>query len=134
MAHTGGCQCGAVRYEVTDDLGGIYVCHCTDCQAQSSSAFGISVNVPLDHLKITKGTPKTFNWTGGGNAKHGAFCAACGTRLWHLSGDNDRNPSVKGGTLDHAIDLTDAVHIWTLSKLPGIVIPDGCRQFAEEPV
>ena len=39
---TGGCQCGAVRYEVTGPPIKLYVCHCTECQRQSGSAFGMS--------------------------------------------------------------------------------------------
>lgn len=133
MTHTGGCQCGAIRYEVSGDLGKIFVCHCTDCQAQSSSAFGISVGVRLADLTVTKGSPQVFRWAGGGAAKRGAFCPACGTRLWHLSGDDDQEPSIKGGTLDTPVDLTNAIHIWTASKLRGVIVPAGCQQFPEEP-
>ena len=133
MANTGGCQCGAIRFEISGVLGDIYVCHCTDCQAQSSSAFGISVNVRANTLKTIQGSPRTYTWVGGGNRKHGTFCPACGTRLWHMSGEHDPEPSVKGGTLDRPVDLTNAIHLWTTSKLPGVVIPDTCRQFPGEP-
>ena len=42
---TGGCQCGAIRYEISSPPVELYVCHCRECQKQSSSAFGISANL-----------------------------------------------------------------------------------------
>jgi hypothetical protein len=41
--------------------------------------------------------------------------------------------NVKAGSLDQSVDLTDAVHIWTSSKLPGVVIPDGALCYPKEP-
>ena len=41
--------------------------------------------------------------------------------------------SIKGGSLDRPVDLTRATHIWVSRKLPGVVIPEGAPQFAEEP-
>ena len=61
------------------------------------------------------------------------FCGSCGSRVWH--GDKDRADeiSIKGGSLDEPLDLTNAIHIWTSRKLRGVAIPDGARQYAEEP-
>ena len=44
----GGCQCGAVRYAISAAPLTLYCCHCTECQAQSSSAFGMSMLVDYD--------------------------------------------------------------------------------------
>ncbi|HEX6016235.1 MAG TPA: GFA family protein, partial [Geminicoccaceae bacterium] len=62
-----------------------------------------------------------------------AFCPACGSRLWHEPEDDRPTLTVKAGSLDEPVDLSGAVHIWTKRKLPGVVIPDGARQFAGEP-
>ncbi len=51
----GGCQCGTVRYEITDDPVALYVCHCRECQKQSSSAFGISVIVKRSEFRVARG-------------------------------------------------------------------------------
>ena len=52
---TGGCQCGALRYESAGEPIALYVCHCRECQKQSASAFGISVIVPVDAFDLKQG-------------------------------------------------------------------------------
>jgi hypothetical protein len=141
---TGQCQCGAVRYESTGDIVNIYVCHCRECQKQSSSAFGISVEVPSAGLRVTRGSPKFWGRdTDSGKRIRCAFCPDCGSRLWHESDrhESDRNEpdrpaptlTLKGGLLDVAPDLSSAIHIWTRRMLPGVVIPEGVRQYPGEP-
>jgi len=49
---TGGCQCGTVRYQITAAPLAVYVCHCTECQRQSGSAFALSLAVPRDALAV----------------------------------------------------------------------------------
>ena len=131
---TGGCQCGAVRYESDGEMTGLYICHCSECRRQSGSAFGISVIVPRDGLRVTRGAPDF--WTratdSGGRLKC-AFCPACGARLWHASESKTKTVSIKGGTLDDPPDLASAVHIWTSRKLPGVTLPDNVQQFRQEP-
>ena len=41
--------------------------------------------------------------------------------------------SVKGGSVDQPLDLSEAVHIWTTRKLPGVLIPEHAEQFPQEP-
>ncbi len=130
---TGGCQCGAVRYAITAELGPIYVCHCRECQKQSASAFGISVIVPAADLRLARGEVGTWSRpTDSGRTLDCMFCRACGSRLWHATPGEDVF-SVKGGSLDAPVDLSGAVHIWTARKLPGVVIPEGAVRFAGEP-
>ena len=129
----GGCQCGTVRFAVTEPPQIIYVCHCRKCRKQSASAFGISVIVPRDALRITGGTPAHWSCAGdSGRIFDSAFCPTCGTRLWH-TGEGSATISIKGGSLDEPPGLEDAVHIWVSRKLPGVIIPDGAQQFREEP-
>jgi hypothetical protein len=60
------------------------------------------------------------------------FCIECGTRIRHANPRED-TVSIKGGSLDVAMDLTAAFHIWTSRKLPGVVIPEVTTQYSEEP-
>ena len=133
MKLTGGCQCGAVRYEISAPPLSVYVCHCRECRRQSASAFGISVIVSGDAFTLTQGKVRTWRRpTDSGRVLDCMFCVECGSRIRHITpGDNEI--SVKGGSLDQPPDLTGAMHIWTSRKLPGVVIPDGATQFPEEP-
>jgi hypothetical protein len=133
MHIAGGCQCGAVRYEISAAPLQIYVCHCRECRRQSASAFGISAIFPRAALTVTQGETRTWTRpTDSGRVLDCAFCAACGSRLWHATPGEDV-VSIKGGSLDEPADLTGAIHIWTSRKLPGVVIPDDAPQYAEEP-
>jgi hypothetical protein len=131
---TGGCQCGEVRYESRGEVRALYVCHCGECRKQSASAFGMSLEVPRAGLRVTRGAPKF--WTrpaDSGRRVRCAFCPACGSRLWHEREGVTETLTIKAGSLDEAVDLSTAIHIWTSRKLPGAVIPEGARQFSEEP-
>ena len=132
---TGGCQCGAVRYAIGGAPLALYVCHCRECQKQSASAFGVSLEVARTDLRLTRGTPA--RWTrmaDSGRRLACLFCPECGSRLWHEPADGaGPTLTVKGGSLDEPLDLTPAVHIWTARKLAGVLIPADARQFPGEP-
>ena len=130
----GGCQCGAVRYEVTAEPVALYVCHCRECRKQSASAFGISIIVGRQDFRITRGEVKVWSRpTDRGGRLACAFCPECGSRLWHEAVGAAATISVKGGSLDEALDLRAAVHIWTARKLPGVLIPSTAARFPGEP-
>jgi hypothetical protein len=131
---TGGCQCGAYRYRVSGAPLRLYVCHCTECRAQSASAFGISLIVGMDDVRLTSGVPKVWERPAASGGRLAcSFCPECGTRLFHHSSIRPGVLSIKGGSLDERPDLSQAYHIWTASKLPGVVIPPGATCYAQEP-
>lgn len=131
---TGGCQCGAVRYELAGAPVALYVCHCRECRKQSASAFGISVIVRSADLHLVQGAPRSWSRPAdSGNIVHCHFCPDCGSRLWHGDREREAEISVKGGSLDRPVDLGAAIHIWTIRKLPGVAIPEQARRFDREP-
>jgi hypothetical protein len=130
---SGGCQCGEIRYEVTGEAIGLYICHCLECQKQSASAFGITYEVTQTEFKVIKGIPKYWvRDTDSGLKLRCAFCPTCGSRVWHDYGPSSKTISIKGGSLDEPVDVTNAVHVWVKRKLPGIVIPDGVKQISDD--
>ena len=134
MPVAGGCQCGAVRYEISAAPIQIYLCHCRECRRQSASAFGISAIFPRPALTLTQGETKTWTRpTDSGRVLDCVFCNICGSRVWHATSGEDV-VSIKGGSLDGPVDLTGAMHIWTSRKMAGVMIPDDAIQYAEEPV
>ncbi|MDP3750130.1 MAG: GFA family protein [Phenylobacterium sp.] len=80
---TGGCQCGAVRFKVTGELGRASICHCRMCQKAFGGPYGALVSVNKADLEWTRGEPKRF---ASSNKVDRGFCGDCGTPLtfeWH---------------------------------------------------
>jgi hypothetical protein len=76
--HTGGCQCGAVRFAVYIQPRKIGLCHCRMCQKASGAPFAVLAEVPWADFAWTRGTPATFR-SSSRSARD--FCAGCGTPL-----------------------------------------------------
>jgi hypothetical protein len=118
---TGGCQCGAVRYAVTARPLTLYACHCSECQRLSSSAFGMSMPVPRDALRLIAGATKDWQRTAASGAVvTGQFCPDCGTRLLHLTSSNPKTIVVKPGTLDDTSWLEPVGHVWARRAQPWV--------------
>ena len=121
---TGGCLCGAVRYTVRQTMRfQSYVCHCTDCQTRSGSAFGIQLSVLTGDLEVNGVLLKGEHVQPSGAVAGIYACEKCLTRIYT---DNDRRPGIanlRAGTLDNSQTLVPATHLWVSSKLPWVVIP-----------
>jgi hypothetical protein len=131
---TGGCQCGAVRYESSGEPKALYVCHCAECRKQSASAFGMSLVVQRSGFRVTQGTPEFWTWRAdSGREVKCAFCPDCGSRLWHEREAVSETVTIKAGSLDEPVDMTNAIHIWTSRKVPGVIIPEDALQYPQEP-
>lgn len=126
----GGCQCGVVRYRLEGGLGRLTACHCRDCQRQSGSAFGLSLNLPAEAFQLLSGELKKFTVVcDSGRTKDCAFCGSCGTRIHH---SGEWGMSIKAGTLDDTSGLSPEAHYWTKRKQPWIDIPEGAQCFADD--
>lgn len=128
----GGCQCGAVRYTLRAMPHVVYCCHCTQCQKQSSSAFGISVRVNEADLTVS-GDVAQFEQSISGKPVIRQFCPACGTRLFHRRKDYAAMLNIKGGTFDDTRWLKPAGHIWTGSKLAWVILPEDALTYEGQP-
>src|SRR5690348_147405 len=79
---SGGCACGAVRYECTARPLAMFNCHCKTCQKVTGGAYTPVLIVPAKAFRMTQGTLR-YHFTdrvGGGNHKRG-FCGDCGSRI-----------------------------------------------------
>ena len=128
---TGGCACGAVRYELTERPLIVHACHCRDCQRVTGGAFVINLWVEARFVKATGAAPASFRLRGGSGKGHDvSFCAACGTYVWSryhvVPGDC---LFVRAGTLDDPAAVTPDVHLFTRTKVPWLALPEGARAF-----
>ncbi len=130
---TGGCECGAVRYRVAGDVAAAYACHCRECQLQSASAFGISVPVWANNLELKGALHSWSRSTDSGGTTECFFCPTCGCRIYHANPDLPGMITVKGGTLDDAIDLRLVAHIWVDSRQGWLDLPGNVPQWPQQP-
>ena len=132
MTLTGGCQCGAVRYEVSAEPLEVYVCHCRECRRQSASAFGISVIVPAEAFVLRQGNLRIAE-----PADRQRQVLEC--MFWSIAARASATPvpatrrSASRAAPGQPPGPDRGLPIWTSRKLRGVVIPEGAWCFAEEP-
>jgi hypothetical protein len=117
----GSCHCGAIRFEADADAEKAGVCHCTDCQALTGSAFSLFLPVPKESFHLSSGEPKVYVKTAqSGNRRAQAFCANCGTRLWASVEKDPPVFNVRIGTLRERAELKPRLQLWCRSALPWV--------------
>ncbi len=125
MKIDGGCHCGDITYEAEIDPETVGICHCTDCQALSASAFRTLVMAPEDDFRILSGDPKIYVKTGSSGAKRAqGFCPECGSAIYATAvGDGPKVYNIRLGTVRQRAELTPKKQIWfrsALHWLPGL--------------
>ena len=118
MHVTGHCYCRKITFEAEADPATASVCHCTDCQEITGTAYRIVVRAT--GFTLLSGTPKVWLKTAeSGNRRAHAFCADCGSPLYSgAPGGALDSVTLRVGTLDQRRDLTPVKQIWTRSALP----------------
>ena len=116
---TGGCLCGAVRYESAGDPVFSLQCHCRDCQRQTGSAYIAAMRVPAAGFRITQGTPKQYVSTSdSGNRVTRAFCGDCGSPIYIQVSTRPDLVGLRVGTLDDPSGFRAEADIFVKSAQP----------------
>lgn len=116
---SGGCACGAIRYECAAEPLLFLNCHCRDCQRETGSAFAPILAVPKTAFTITHGSPQYFALTAdSGQTTKRAFCAACGSPLFGLPGSVPDLVTIRVGSLDDPSEFRPSQDIYTASAQP----------------
>lgn len=129
----GACLCGHVTYEATIDADRIAICHCTDCQINSGTAFRYAVMVPREDFRLLSGKLKVFVKTAeNGNRRALSFCPECGTSIH--GGDVGDSPSfsLRLGTSHQRAELRPAIQIWCRSRLDWVNDISDMRELHEQ--
>lgn len=115
MKIDGGCHCGKITYEAVIDPGRVTICHCTDCQQQTGSAFRVTTFVPDGDFRILQGSPSTYLKTtaeSGGKSVH-AFCGDCGSNLFVTPlRDGAAFHGIQVGTIRQRGQLRPSKQVW----------------------
>lgn len=110
--HTGGCQCGAIRFRAEGTLGEASVCHCRMCQKAFGGFYAPFVWVRETVFTWTRGAPKHFQSS---NVVTRGFCAHCGTPLSYEGPDG---VAIAIGAFDHPEQIAPRVQYGIEGKLP----------------
>ena len=132
MNLTGGCYCGALRYEVTGDPMFQGQCHCRECQYISGGSPNVIMGFPVASFKYTQGEPKAFRRKDLESPVTREFCPECGT---HIVSKPPGMPAaiIKVGTLDDPSQFTPQMAIQLLDKQSFHHVPDGVKTFDRMP-
>ena len=109
---TGGCLCGAVRYEVTGPLRDVIVCHCAMCR-RTHGHVGAYTAAPKSALRIVEG--RGLRWYASSPKARRGFCGECGGTLFYDPLAKDAM-SIAAGTLDPPTGLTTTLQIHVASR------------------
>ena len=114
MKIDGECLCGAVRFEGDVDPARVFICHCTDCQTQSGSAFRTIVLAAPETFALTSGQLETYEKRAeSGVIRSLAFCGRCGTAVYGGPGPGQPGLlSVRVGTLRQREQLRPVAQLW----------------------
>jgi hypothetical protein len=131
MRIDGGCHCGNLSYEAEVDPDKVGVCHCTDCQALSGSAFSLFVPVAKEAFRL-RGEARLYVKTAeSGNRRAQAFCPGCGTRLYASAEKDPQVFNLRVGTVRQRAALAPKAQIWCRSALPWVMDLATVRQHAK---
>ena len=125
---TGGCRCGAVRYEVADAFLYAANCHCSACRAATGSAFKPFAGIEREKLTVTQGADELAVF--GEDDLNDTRCGACGCFLYSVVRDG-AFVHVAMGSLVDAPSIRPSSHIFVGSKAPWYEITDALPQFDE---
>ncbi|MFU2325778.1 GFA family protein [Pseudomonas sp. NFX98] len=119
----GSCLCGNVQYSTLATPLMTAVCHCSDCQKQSGSAFSVNVLVPTEGFEVEGRSLSSYASNGGsGFPVRRFFCSTCGSALYSAVTTMPGLFAVKAGTLSDSSALKPALHLWCASAQPWVAI------------
>ncbi len=99
MRIDGHCHCGQITFQAEVEPGTVRICHCTDCQMLSGTAYRTAIAAPAESF-VLRGTPKTYVKTAdsGGQRVH-AFCPNCGTPVYSAAVGETPSYTLRVGTI-----------------------------------
>jgi hypothetical protein len=118
MKIDGGCHCGQITFEAEVDPNAMFICHCTDCQTLTGSAYRAVISASAAHFVLRTGTPKSYVKTAeSGNKRRHAFCGNCGTPIYACAVDDPQSYSLRIGAITQRSAFSPQRQIWRGSAL-----------------
>ena len=117
MKIDGNCLCGHITYEAEIDPQSVTICHCTDCQTHSATAYGVVVGIVGDAFRLLGGELKTYEKIAqSGTVRALTFCPECGTRIHAKTvGEGSSFFGLRVGTVRQRDRLKPSLQVWCRS-------------------
>ncbi len=133
VAMEGRCTCGAVRYRLNARPLFVHCCHCTWCQRETGSAFAVNAFIEASQVELLQGKlVQTTLPSASGKGQVLWKCKDCGVTLWsNYAGAGPKFHFVRVGTLDEPSRAPPDIHIYTSTKQPWVILPEGVPAVAE---
>ena len=124
---TGGCDCGLVRYRMETRPLFVHCCHCRWCQRETGASFALNALIEADRVTLLGNEPELVDTPSqSGKGQKIARCPSCRIAVWsNYAGAGPALRFVRVGTLDEPDHLPPDIHIFTASKQPWVVLPEG---------
>ena len=133
MKIDGACHCGNITYVAEIDPESVGVCHCTDCQIFSGSAFRANVRAAKEAFSIRSGRPKIYIKTAESGAKRAqAFCPECGTSIYSAAPSDPQVFNIRLGTARQRGELRPKSQGWCRSARDWVMDLQSIKQFAKQ--
>ncbi len=111
----------------------VHCCHCRWCQRESGASFALNAMIEADRVTLLAGQPDLVDTpSASGKGQRIARCPRCRIAVWsHYAGAGPLLSFIRVGTLDDPDQLPPDIHIFTASKQPWVVIPEGAAAVPE---
>lgn len=131
----GECHCGQIRYRAVVDPEKVEICHCTDCQTLSGSAYRTVVPADPDSFELLCGSPRLYAKTAeDGTQRLQAFCPECGSPLYSAPPQGERGYfGIRVGTAKQRDQLVPKTQFWMRSAQAWVQDLSGMTRIEKEP-
>ena len=129
MTFTGGCFCGALRFQ--SDLKPVETgyCHCSICRRTTGAPLLAFASFPLESFAYTKGKPSIFKSSSKGQRE---FCSTCGTQICFREAGPAKTVDINSGALDEPEAVAPDHHIYTSSRVSWLELDDQLPSYENE--
>ncbi len=133
MKIDGACHCGNITYTAEVDPERAGLCHCTDCQTLSGSAFRMSAPATKEKFSLLSGKPKIYIKTAESGGKRAqAFCPECGTSIYSSAVEDPQVFNIRLGTARQRREIQPKSQGWFRSSQPWVLSLSSIKQFAKQ--
>ncbi len=133
MKVQGQCHCGQISFEAEIDPQTVGICHCTDCQTLTGSAYRVTAHAPAAQFVLRSGTPRIYIKTAeSGNQRAHGFCGNCGTPIYATDVHQPRSYGIRVGTLKQRGELQPKCQSWYRSALSWVADLRDIRQIERQ--